>query len=171
MWRNILRARFIVRGGARWSIGQGTHIPILDELWLLNGETISSNISGANYVSHASVNSLMDPYFKRWNELVVRQVISEDLASKILNTPIYEQVQHDTLLWKAEKNERYSVHSAYRLCANELVDFSHLHKRGYWAGIWKLKIPPKVKNLIWHMCRGCSPTRVRLLDKGVQCPT
>ena len=54
---------------------------------------------------------------------------------------------------------------------NELVDFSHLHKPGYWAGIWKLKSPPKVKNLIWRMCRGCLPTRVRLLDKGFQCPT
>ena len=24
---------------------------------------------------------------------------------------------------------------------------------------------------MWRMCRGCLPTRVRLLDKGVQCPT
>lgn len=171
MWRSILRARFIVRGGARWSIGHGNHIPILNEPWLLNGETIPSNISGANYVSHASVNSLMDPYFKRWNESVVRQVFSEDLAAKILNTPLFEQVQHDTLLWKAEKNGRYSVRSAYRLCVNELVDLSHLHKLGYWTGIWKLKTPLKVKNLIWRMCRGCLPTRVRLLDKGVQFPT
>ena len=40
-----------------------------------------------------------------------------------------------------------------------------------WAGIWNLKVPPKVKNLIWCMCRGCLPTRARLLDKGVTCPT
>ncbi|MCI04392.1 polynucleotidyl transferase ribonuclease H fold, partial [Trifolium medium] len=33
--------------------------------------------------------------------------------------------------------------------------------------IWKLKVPPKVKNLVWRMCRGCLPTRVRLQDKGV----
>jgi len=116
VWCSILRARFIVRGGPRWSIGHGNRIPILNELWLLNGETIPSNILGANYVSHASVNSLMDPHFKRWNEPVVRQVFSEDLASKILNTPLFEQVQHDTLLWKAKKNGRYLVHSAYRPC-------------------------------------------------------
>jgi hypothetical protein len=24
---------------------------------------------------------------------------------------------------------------------------------------------------VWRICRGCLPTRVRLLDKGVQCPT
>jgi hypothetical protein len=31
-------------------------------------------------------------------------------------------------------------------------------------------VSPEVKNLIWLMCRGCLPTRVRLQDKGVQCP-
>jgi len=61
--RNILRARFIVRGAARWSIGQGNCIPILDELWLLNG-AIFQVIQGAHFVSHTSINSLMDPYFK-----------------------------------------------------------------------------------------------------------
>ena len=171
VWRSILRARVIVCGGACWSIGHINHIPILNELWLLNGECIPSNIPGATFVSHASINNLMDPYFKQWNVPVVRQVFSEDLASKILNTPLFEQVQHDTLIWKAEKNGRYSVRSAYRLCVSELVDLSHLHKPGYWNGIWKLKTPPKVKNLIWRMCRGCLPTRVRLLDKGVHCTT
>jgi len=63
----------------------------------------------------------------------------------------------------------YSVKSAYRLCMEDLVDTSHLHKPGFWSGIWKLKVPPKIKNLIWRMCRGCLPTRVRLQDKGVQC--
>jgi len=38
-----------------------------------------------------------------------------------------------------------------------------------WSGIWKLKVSSKIKNLIWWMCRGCLPTRVRLQDKGVQC--
>jgi len=32
-------------------------------------------------------------------------------------------------------------------------------------------VPPKVKNLLWRMWRGCLPTRVRLQDKGVSCPT
>lgn len=28
VWRRIMRAKFIVRGGAKWSIGSGTFIPI-----------------------------------------------------------------------------------------------------------------------------------------------
>ena len=63
------------------------------------------------------------------------------------------------------------MRSAYCLCVEELVDVSHLPRPGNWRDIWRLKIPPKVKHLVWRMCRGCLPTRVRLQDKGVSCPT
>lgn len=32
-------------------------------------------------------------------------------------------------------------------------------------------LPPKVKNFIWRCCRGCIPTRMRLREIDVQCPT
>jgi len=51
------------------------------------------------------------------------------------------------------------------------VNVSYLHRPGSWNNIWRLKVPPKVKNLLWRMCRGCLPTRVRLQDKGVSCST
>jgi len=57
------------------------------------------------------------------------------------------------------------------LVKKTFVDASHLWRLGDWSGIWRLKVPSKVKNLIWKMCRECLSTRVRLQDKGVQCPT
>ena len=68
----------------------------------------------------------MNLYDKRWNEQVVRQVFSTDIADKILHTPLISQVDEDKIIWKAERNGRYSMHSAYRLCVSELVDSSHL---------------------------------------------
>jgi hypothetical protein len=56
--------------------------------------------------------------------------------------------------------------SFYRLYVEEFANTSHMSKLGYWSGIWKLKVPQKIKNLIWRMC--CM--RVRLQDKGVQFP-
>jgi len=171
VWQSIMRARVVVRGGARWSIRSGASISILNEPWLLNGEYISSNIQGTHFVHNFTINSLMNLYDKSWNEQVVRQVFSVDIADKILHTPLISQVDEDKIIWKAERHSRYSVRSAYRLCVSELVDSSHLWRPRYWSGIWNLKVPPKVRNLVWRMCRGCLPTRVRLLDKGVNCPT
>ena len=143
----------------------------LFKIWMVNGECIDGGITGAHFVQNVTVNSLMNLYDKSWNEEVVRQVFSVDIVDKILHTPLIAQVQEDRLIWKVERHGWYSVSSAYMLCVDELVDSSHLWRPGYWSGIWKLKVPPKVKNLVWRMCWGCLPTRVRLLDKGVQCPT
>jgi len=155
VWHSILRACFIVRGGARWSIGSGTTIPILDAPQLSNGESIDGNIAGGYHVRDFKVHNLMSEYGKFWNAPLIRQVFSNDIAEAILNAPLFEQVQNDRLIWKAERNGCYTVRSAYRLFVEELVDVSHLHRPGNWRDI----------------CRGCLPTRVRLQDKGVPCPT
>ena len=160
-----------MRGGVWWSIGSGASIFILNEPWLYNGEVISSEIPGAYFVRNFTINSLMNLYDKSWNKQVIRQVFSADIADKILHTPLIHQVEEDKIIWKAERHGRYSVHNAYRLCVTELVDSSYNWRSWYWSGIWKLKVPPKVKNLVWRMCCGCLPTRVRLLNKRVVCPT
>jgi len=95
-------ARFIVRGGAKWSIGSCAFIPILNELWLPNGECIRSDIPGAQFVSNFHINSLMNLHDKSWNEHTVRQVFSVDIADKILHTPLISQVDVDRVIWKAE---------------------------------------------------------------------
>jgi len=164
-------ARFLLRGAARWSIGSGVSISILNQPWLPNGECIRSDIPSAHFVQNFTINSLMNFYDKSWNEQVVRLGFSVDFADKILHTPLISQVDADRITWKAERHGRDSVRSAYRLCVSELVDSSPLWRPGYWDGISSLKVPPKVKNLIWRICRGCLPTRIRLLDKGVTCLT
>jgi len=165
VWRSILRARFIVHGGARWSIGSGASISILNEPWLPNGECVGSDITGAHFVHNVTINNLMNLYNKSWNKGVVRQVFSIDITNKILQTSLLAQVHEDRHIWKAERHGRYSAHGAYRLCVDKLIDSSHFRRPGFWTGIWKLRVPPKVKNLVWRMCHSCLPIRVRLIDK------
>jgi hypothetical protein len=61
--------------------------------------------------------------------------------------------------------EKLSVHKSHGG-----MGFKDLRRDGFWQGIWRLKVPPKIKNLMWRMCRNVIPTRRRLQDKGVQCP-
>ena len=58
----------------------------------------------------------------------------------------------------------------YKLCIEDLVDMTHLRRLGFWSGIFRLKVPPMVKNLIWRMCRGCFLTRVCLALIIFFCP-
>jgi hypothetical protein len=86
----------------------------------------------------------MDINTKTWNVSVVQQVFDPVIARSILNTPLVDQVDEDRLIWKAEKNVYNSVKSAYRLCVDVLTDSSHLHRDGFWQGIWCLKIPQRL---------------------------
>jgi len=66
--------------------------------------------------THDTIDNLMLPNEKRWSEVVVRQVFSVELADYIMSTPLVANVQINRLIWKAEKNGKYSVKSDYRLC-------------------------------------------------------
>ena len=88
-----------------------------------------------------------------------------------MNTPLHQQVRMDTLVWKAEKNGCYSVRSAYRICIEDITSNDHLRKPEYESGIWRLKVPPKVKNLLWRICRDCFPTCAKLKSRGANCPS
>jgi hypothetical protein len=72
VWRSILRARFIVCGGARWSIGSGMTIHILGAPWLSNGEFIDGNIAGGHHIRNFKVNSLLAENGKVWNVPLIR---------------------------------------------------------------------------------------------------
>jgi hypothetical protein len=74
-------------------------------------------------------------------------------------------------MFAAEKNGHYSVRSAYHICIEDVINNDHLRKPGYWSGIWRLKVPLKVKNLVWIICRDYFPTRVKRRSRGVNCPS
>jgi hypothetical protein len=170
VWRSILQARIIVRDGARWSIGIGASIPLLNEPWLSEGDCIEEDYDFQQLSAGPSVQSLINTATKTWNRDFVQQVFTPAHSLAILNTPLVDQVADDRLIWKVEKNGYYSVRSPYRLCVDVLINSTHLRWGGYWQGIWRLKVPPKIKNLVWRICRNVVPTRRRLQEKGVQCP-
>jgi hypothetical protein len=148
------------------------NIPIFDAPWLEGGKCVSGEGQNSEVIQHAKIHSLIDHNLRCWNQDVIYCYFDDGTAQQILKTPLFElfrQVEEDQIIGKAGKNRHYSVRSAYRICMEEIGDNSYLHRPGFWNEIWKLKAPPKVKNLIWRICRGCLPTRAKLLDKRVNC--
>lgn len=48
------------------------------------------------------------------------------------------------------------------------MDTTHLRCLGFWMGIWRLKVPPKIKKShVDDMLDEILPTRMQLKDKGV----
>jgi len=68
-----------------------------------------------------------------------------------------------------ERNGRYTVKTGYKLAMMELLHTDRFHVEREWHKIWKVNSPHKTRNLLWRICRGCGPTRLRLRSRHVQC--
>jgi hypothetical protein len=145
--RSIFSAKLVVGKGARWRIGAGFDIPLIGEPWLGVGSSIHPVGAGLALQGY-TVGNLIQQNRKAWDEELVQYIFEEETAQRIINIPLFPQINEDRLVCNPEKNGHYSVKSAHRLCVEEIVDNSHLRKNGYWGEIWKLKVPPKVKNMV-----------------------
>ncbi|GAU30671.1 hypothetical protein TSUD_31430 [Trifolium subterraneum] len=93
----------------------------------------------------------------------------QGVAEKILETPLVSSVREDKVVWEEERNGCYSVKSGYKLAMRYLIGSDKYHVVGNWNGIWKAQAPHKARHLLWRLCRGCLPTRSRLLERRVEC--
>ncbi|MCH98722.1 ribonuclease H protein, partial [Trifolium medium] len=101
------------------------------------------------------VSDILEPNVKQWNSTLITSILGMQLGSRILQTPLFDSVSHDKIIWRFEKNGKYSVKSAYRYCIEDTLDLSHLKVQGNWNLVWQIQAPPKVKNFMWRLCRNC----------------
>ncbi|KAJ9167546.1 hypothetical protein P3X46_022190 [Hevea brasiliensis] len=60
----------------------------------------------------------------------------------------------------------YTVKSGYAHMEDYYVRFDS-EMKGNWDRLWKLQIPPKVRDFLWPIARNIIPTRERLQQKGL----
>jgi hypothetical protein len=115
------------------------------------------------------VSDLMIPNRKLWDKEKIETLFPMHIVNCIMETPLLNLVENDKLVWSDSIDGNYSVKSGYKLLmhANEKIDMSV--QRGNWLSIWKIHAPPKAKHLLWRICRGCLPSRVKLQEKHVPC--
>ncbi|CAJ2669264.1 unnamed protein product [Trifolium pratense] len=75
------------------------------------------------------------------------------------------------MVWREEQHGEYSVRTGNRLLMRERGEKCNRNVRGHWSSLWKIRAPPKTKHLLWRIGRHCLPTRVRLRQHYVQCPS
>ncbi|GAU29437.1 hypothetical protein TSUD_150070 [Trifolium subterraneum] len=139
-WHSMWHARHILSLGCRWRIGSGDNIRVMHDPWLRESANRWVPSPQPTGVYQLSVRDLLHENFKAWNIAKVRNLFSRDAAKRILETPLVSSVRSD----------------------------KH-HVAGNWNGIWKAQAPHKARHLLWRLCRGCLPTRCRLLERRVEC--
>ncbi|CAN1135539.1 Putative ribonuclease H protein At1g65750 [Linum perenne] len=112
------------------------------------------------------VSALIVPNGKDWDEFRVRSLFCPEEAATILSIPINGAVR-DRRIWHYSRDGSYTVRSAYRLLREGIIQSTIENVEGDLRGLWRSRVPAKIKHMAWRASRGVLPTRERLQRRGI----
>nr|POE97565.1 putative ribonuclease h protein [Quercus suber] len=130
---------------------------------------------GGDYELDSSLAVVKDLFIagtKMWNSGLIDQIFFPWEAESIKNMPVSFRTDKDLLTWPWTADGGYSVKSAYQILANEALSTqagssNPEASKILWSGIWKLKVPNKVKQFMWRASNESLPTKFNLCARHV----
>jgi hypothetical protein len=118
------------------------------------------------------VQELVNPFTGEWNEEVLDANFEAVDVQAILQTPL-GHLDEDLWAWQLERHGNFSVRSAYRALlqastVNNPVTGSRGTEQSFWKNLWRLRVPPKVRNYWWRVIKGFIPCREVLRDRHIE---
>ncbi|GAU18647.1 hypothetical protein TSUD_124800 [Trifolium subterraneum] len=168
-WRSIWKAKQILLHGCRWRIGSGDRVRVMYDPWLRGNGDRWVTSPQVECVYDLFVKDLLLENYKAWDIAKIRNLFLGPVVEEIIATPLISSVKEDKVIWEEERNGCYSVKSGYNLAMRCIFRSDRHHVEGNWNDIWKAQSPHKTRHLLWRLCRGCLPTRVRLAQHYVDC--
>ncbi|XP_031124312.1 uncharacterized protein LOC116027022 [Ipomoea triloba] len=157
IWRSILAGQSLLREGVMRRIGDGTDSLIWGWPWLMDPVNPGLNTPCIDSLAHAKVSGLFTEA-GTWDEDVVRDLFVPSDVPRILATPVSSNAR-DIWCWKGDIRGIYTVRHGYRLLTSASIHADPRLHFTDWKKLWKLPVPPKVKNFLWHCMRNILPVR------------
>ena len=91
-------------------------------------------------------------------------------AQCIKAIPICATRQYDCVTWPRHRGGEYTVKTSYQLLCEEASaetasSSDVVATKNFWARIWKLKVPHKVRIFLWRACSTALPTKGKSEEK------
>lgn len=94
VWRSIWEAKDLLKVGARWSVGTGRTIDVLNQPWLVddNNPYVKSRLP---VLAEATVDAIMQDDRRQWDEDIVTDLFNDRDRVCILQVPLFEGNNED----------------------------------------------------------------------------
>ncbi|XP_060957672.1 uncharacterized protein LOC133029200 [Cannabis sativa] len=158
LWKSILSARDLCVSGAGVLVGDGNS-DIWTRPWVpgFTPEEVRQSFTYGITHAYSSISDLFMTNSRVWDENLIRQCFTSEIANAILRIrPLSDE--GDRVFWKASNKGIFSVKNAYWLSQSNRF---HPEKES-WRNLWKLKIHPRHKLLIWKILSYCLPLKSNL---------
>lgn len=153
-WRAILHGRDALRCGLIKRIGDGSTVNIWSDPWILDNYTSKPLVR----LPQANVNlveELIDQENGDWDRVKIEANFVPLDTEAICRVPV-GHMPEDIWAWKHDKLGNFSVRSAYKALLqlkrqNESASTSITAPISHWQKLWKIPVPPKVRNFWWRV--------------------
>nr|GMD68320.1 uncharacterized protein LOC109192125 [Ipomoea batatas] len=146
-------------------IGDGAETRIWDTPWLADPHDPRLHTLCIADLEHATVSGLLD-HSGTWDEDVVKDLFVATDVPSILATPVSPTSRY-VWLWQGDVRGIYTVRHGYNLLTSASIHANPQVHFVEWRKLWKLPVPPKVKNLLWRCMWNILPVRVLLRNRHV----
>ncbi|XP_031127606.1 uncharacterized protein LOC116029699 [Ipomoea triloba] len=165
IWQSVLASQSLLREGIAKRIGDGKDTAIWGWPWLSDVDNPSLVTPCIDNLREAKVSGLIDEA-GNWDGEIVRDLFVDSDVARILATPISPQFK-DTWRWKGDWRGVYAVRHGYRILTSSTFAADSRLCFIKCRQLWKLPVPPKVKNFIWRCMRSVLPVREVLKTRHV----
>ena len=150
-WQSLLKARHIIKKGMLWRVGDGRQIRVFHDNWIPGSFSTSAVPRTPDLVDDSTVSSLINQSTREWDVQQIDLLIAPFMAQKIKAIPLCNLMWSDCIVWPRTRDGEYSVKTGYQLLVEsdnrgEASGSSSDNLRSFWKGIWKMRVPNKIKN-------------------------
>lgn len=96
-------------------MGDGSRISVWEEAWIRAKPPIRLSAPNDDKLKGLKVKDLLVPGQRVWNAPLIQALFGNEIAEKILTSPLVSMTEVDTMLWHPSSRGEYSVPSAYYL--------------------------------------------------------
>ncbi|XP_031106167.1 uncharacterized protein LOC116010798 [Ipomoea triloba] len=167
-WRSILAAQDILIRGCGIRIGDGKSTNIFNHPWLpdTTNPFVTTNFADSQVFDRVA--ELIDPATSDWNIQLINEYFNSRDVRLISQIPV--SMNHsDQWFWMKDLKGLYSVRNGYRELYGEAMQPDSCNFKS-WNQLWRLKIPPKIKNFIWRCARNILPVKTVLRKEESKFP-
>lgn len=121
-----------------------------------------------NWDADTTLDTFIDPTHKAWKMDLIRNTFIPFEANLIMSTPISLRGEEDKRCWVLRSDGLFRVKDLYKQAMSNVEDSScSSGPDPLWAKIWKLKVPPKIREFTWRACWDIIPHGLNLCRKGI----
>jgi hypothetical protein len=176
-WRSLMYGKSLLERSVLWRVGNGEEIRITKDKWIPDAPR-HPIFPTVDIPDDLKVCSLIDESSRKWNKELVRICFSPADAECILNIALSHNRVLDYISWPLTKIGIYTVKSAYIMAKSEKVHLK-ANTRGKgessdqvrtakeWKSLWSIKVPPKMKIVLWRLAHNCLPTSQQLKKRNI----